>query len=239
MRSTYSERLHPQVDPGDRHDPTFQSVTHKRHVPCPESKYFQAERGKRIFSEPHVHSDTLTQTLDAVVAPQQHSDMGATRFMKGFMRRQQSNITSGYSTVNADERIATVRSELKQWRRENLIKHSSHAGCNPVTGGSPVLGEATPFQRERLSIRPLEVIRRGEAAAATEREAVRAARAEERLKKLVHEGLVSTKKEWSVAQQMHCYDGYSLPAIDSGAPPVRKTGRAAKHAPGASNGRPF
>lgn len=218
MKSSYTNFWHPAVDATDRFDPTFQGVPRKAKVD-PKLTAQHQERGKRIQAAMQAHDPKVMCQL-----PEQHRDLQAVsdvqqnRFGNGFTRRMESTIQQDRLRVmkTADERArkdAAADARRVRGAGRNFSQFDTISGqpteitkyfpsATPVSSDRPELLHKAMHWPERQQSTVF-----GSSAGSSMRSSTGQSLSR-RQQQLLNEGLTSTKREWSVAQQMSCNDGY-------------------------------
>jgi hypothetical protein len=230
MRSTYTEKLHPAIDPTDHFDSIFIGVTRKRRA-VPVFSEQAVERGKKQHVEMRSHDTTAIGQLSCMYQePSFTGDLQRTRFGAGFSRRQADVIASDRQRILADAEAAQRKAEAAVRRRD--VAANRNKTFNPITGKETALFEyfkkdashtnPQTTSDERLSKcfawpdrRESHVFPKvGEQTAALQNRASPspAQQPTRRQERLVSEGLAKPR-DWSVAQQMKCLDGFVLPSL--------------------------
>ena len=217
MSSKLNNALHPAVDPNDRYDPTFIGVTRKQRAKAPVSGFLKEERGKQIDLEKKKHGDHLVQ-LETQYKPETFKgDTKSTRFGAGFNRRPASLIASDVRRRSEEEKERQKKDNMLEYKREYHFQRTRSSPWNPITGEIPQAltkaashvakyeppihtGKAMSSERWRQNVDFSWSEKRQKAA---ENTPVTYTKRQERL---MREGV--TEKDWSVAQQLHCGDGY-------------------------------
>lgn len=233
MPSRITQFLHPAVDPTDRYDPTFIGVQRKAKV-VPQLTAQNVEKGKRILAEKQAHDQTvLQQQRQAFIEPAFRSDVESHRFGAGFARRNQSQIQQDRQRLLKDTEEAQRHEGQAAARRVSLASRN-FAQYDIITGLPASITQHYPTAKPTPSdrIEPLhrkmdwpESRKSSVFPRATQRQHDSSYRSplldasgaavpqNARQDRLIHDGLTATKREWSVAQQLKCGDGYVLPKI--------------------------
>lgn len=214
---------HAPVDKSDTYDPTFLGVQRKAKVQ-PNLTAQHAERGKHICVEKQRHDPSvLIQLKEPYVAPQFNSSVEQHRFGHGFHRRGESNIQQDRQRVLKDAEEAS-RHESQAAARRVRAASRNFSQFDIITGqpthitsffptASPAASDRTEKLHRKMdwpgmsasSVFPQD---RGQAGAHPQQHVLNP-----RQQRLASDGLTCTKKEWSVAQQLRCNDGFVLPKI--------------------------
>jgi hypothetical protein len=220
MQSKLNNALHPAVDPSDKYDPTFIGVTRKRRAPPPVSGFLKEERGKQIDVEQKKHGEYLVQLPEMYQPETFKGDTRSTRFGVGFNRRPMSLIGSDLprrTQQEKNEREAEIRLDHK---REYHFERTRSRPANPITGEIPkaLALAASHVQRHEPEIHTGKAMsperwrdnvdfswdeKRRKAAPPPDQRTYT-----NRQQRLMNEGLPAGTKDWSVAQQLSCGDGY-------------------------------
>lgn len=221
--------LHPTVDPNDRYDPTFLGVTRKAKLQpmIPEP---MEDRGKRIRTDKQAHDPAvLHQDARLYKEPNTSSDVHVSRFGPGFSRRSGSLIQSDAPRKEQEATQKQRREEQTDARRVRLAGRN-FSQYDPITGNPTTIGKHFPAAQPVANTQP-ELLHKAMRWPATRdscvlpntslevrTEAYRKAHPaaegpNARQMRMMNDGLTSTKRDWSVAQQLKCNDGYVLPKV--------------------------
>lgn len=232
MHSKLTELLHPSIDKEDKYDPTFLGVTRKRRVHGPESEFLKEDRGKRISVVHKEHVPVLGQLESQYREETFAGDTKSTRFGQGFQRKPAALIGQDSFRVYDDERKKEQFDKQLQFKREHFHDRTRATPYHTITGGPPITGpfrpppflagqtiRTFPDKRYKSNVFPnLSGSPAPSTNASSQLQAPEGPQLTRRQQLLRSEGLMATKKEWSVAQQMACQDGYVLPKIASSVP---------------------
>ena len=227
MRSEYTAKLHPAIDPNDKFDSIFIGVTRKRRTVPVYSEQCE-ERGKKQVVEMRTHDPTALGQLGSMYQqPTFSGSVKETRFGAGFSRRPADVIASDRLRVLVDTEHAERRAEAAIRRRD--VAANRNKTYNPITGKETALFEyfkkdsshVVGHSDDRLSKvfnwpdnRTSHVFPKVAEPTPMPQHMLRSspspAGLSKRQERLVNEGLAK-QKDWSVAQQMKCLDGFVLP----------------------------
>mmetsp|Transcript_65949 Transcript_65949/g.76619 ORF Transcript_65949/g.76619 Transcript_65949/m.76619 type:complete len:248 (-) Transcript_65949:6-749(-) len=233
MPSRMTQFLHPTVDPSDRYDPTFIGCTRKAKIP-PHLTAQSVEKGKRILAEKQAHDETvLQQQLQSFTAPTFRSDVESHRFGVGFSRRPQQAIQQDRQRIIKDQSERQLHEDHAAARRVSLANRN-FSQFDIVTGEPCNITQFYPTAHPASSTRPELFHHKMDwphardssvfppAVSKTSRPppvpglhdvAGNIMPKNRRQARIMCDGLTSTKREWSVAQQLKCGDGYVLPKL--------------------------
>ena len=210
---SFANLLHPAVDPNDKFDPTFLGVKRKRRLnePKADADCTSAVRGKHIDRTKMEHSrDTMVQLDETYVPETFRGTTRSTRFGAGFSRRPRAAIGVDALREAENERQEVRMQTLLQHRRSVNATRSS-TGLSHLFG-SGATDAAIPAQQVRSRTHAASVAgTRSTVFAAPE--TAPSTHALARRERLQREGLVTTKKSWSVRQQFQALDGFALPKV--------------------------
>mgnify|MGYP001564242646 FL=1 len=232
MTSPFTALLHPRIDPTDTYDPTFTGITRKRRLPSPRRKDPDADQ--RHCQGKTIHHAMLKHNAEAfaqVAEPQgmngkqdgsvvvAHPDVEGHRFGRGFHRRHVTTIGTLAQRELETQRDTARKAVLLEKRRELQCKTA--AKMNPLTGGPPIVGSFLPPPPPAVSASRAKAIANARSdifSAPTSNPTPAQLRRRERLQ---NEGLTHTKKDWSVKNQLQCWDGFVLPKLEGAPQPSR------------------
>jgi hypothetical protein len=230
MKSACTNFWHPAVDPSDKFDPTFLGVQRKAKV-APMLTPQHQERGKRIQVENQAHDPKVLAQIPAQYRDlHASSDVVQNRFGNGFSRRGESTIQQDRLRVmkTADERVRKdAASDARRIRGATRNFSQFDAITGQPTSITKFFPTATPGTSEGVDMfhkgmhwpeRHYSSVLGGTNPAITQTRTSRTASLNSnpavqpslsrRQQQLLHEGLTATKRDWSVAQQLSCNDGY-------------------------------
>ena len=189
------------------------------------------DRGKRIRTDMQSHDPTvLHQDPRMFKEPNASSSVGQSRFGAGFSRRQGADIQSDAPRKELEEKHRVQHEKQSEARRVRAAGRN-FSQYDPITGNPTTIGQHFPAAKPVSNTQP-EVLHKAMRWPETRDSSVlpntamdqrkaqwltqqqsRDPPANRRLERLQNEGLTTTKREWSVAQQMKCNDGYVLPKV--------------------------
>uniref|UniRef100_A0A7S1M174 Uncharacterized protein n=1 Tax=Neobodo designis TaxID=312471 RepID=A0A7S1M174_NEODS len=211
--SNLAKLLHPAVDPDDKFDPTFLGVKRKRRLPEPQAKHeaAQPERGKHIDRSKMEHNRDVMVQLDQTYVPETfHGATKSTRFGAGFARRPKAVIgIDALREAENDRQELRMKTLLEHRRQTNASR--SQTGLSHLFGGSTEGPGSQPL-RLRVSTHAAAV-EGSKSTVFSPPVTAPTSKALKRQERLQREGLVTTKKDWSVRQQFQALDGFVLPKV--------------------------
>lgn len=229
MPSSFSNFLHPAVNPNDRYDPTFLGVTRKAKLQPMVPEPLE-DRGKKIRLDMQSHDPSvLHQDARMYKEPQSSSSVSQNRFGAGFSRRQGNSIQSDAPRKELEEKHRVQQEKQADARRVRAAGRN-FSQYDPITGNPTTIGNHFPAAKPVANTQP-EVLHKAMRWPETRDSSVLPNTAMEqrkaawlsqqsaeppvnrRMERLQNEGLTTTKREWSVAQQLKCNDGYVLPKV--------------------------
>jgi hypothetical protein len=215
----FSALLHPKVDPTDKYDPTFLGITRKRRISSPKrvGVVQTPHQGKFINKAMMAHDEHALGQLPenaVLVEGGTHPNVMSNRFGKGFQRRHVSSIgTEAHRDLEAQRETHRKEALFDARRAHHLEKHGPK--MNPLTGGPPIIGTFCPPPPPLVSASRATAIANSRSTIFSAPAATTTASQALRLQRLTNEGLTTTKKEWSVKQQLSCFDGFEMQPTSS------------------------
>lgn len=207
-----SSKLHPpplQRGAKADFDPTFYGIGwgHKRKLKPQPPQYLPERPGKRTFDQADCFKkvDFTRQDLAQPYGPQ----MGAVRVVRA--RRQERAIGQDIERKQWETAREERSGVVQVKRREKLAELNLRAGCNPLTGGAPIIGQEVLYAEGKPKLRPRLVIEKQQATGREKDLEVAAARAAKRSERLKNDGLDPSRRSWTAREQMGCYDGFDMP----------------------------
>ena len=212
MQSAYTALLHPAVNNDDRYDPTFLGVKRKRRLAEPKTVEMVNRGGGKHIDRSKMHHDTdsFAQHQENYVPETFKGATKSTRFGAGFSRRPAKAI--GVDTLreaNNERQEHRMQTLLDHRRAQNAAKAQQGGGLAHLFGGGGASTAPVPRRTEARAA----AVRNKQSSVFAPPDTVQSTRAIARQQRLVHEGLTTTKKDWSVRQQFQTLDGFSLPAV--------------------------
>lgn len=215
MSSKYSTLLHPPVDPTDTFDPTFVGITRKRRLEVPLQAAAEAppHRGKLINHDMLKHDSTVLhqapQMYAGFDAGNQGPDVVSNRFGQGFQRRHVSTIGT---LAHRDVEMQRQQERKEKVAEGNRLRKEEHGSrMNPLTGGPPITGTFQPPPVQTVSASRAKAISCSRSSVFSEAPVENTKSQQLRKERLMNDGLTVTKREWSVKEQMHSFDGFLPP----------------------------